>query len=56
MFGPSWNLVQARLNPEPEPEPEVEKTPEDQAPEENVIEVEAVDEPYPDECMIVDEE
>ena len=26
-FGPSWNLVQAKLNPEPEPE--VEKTPED---------------------------
>ncbi len=55
-FGSSWNLVQARLNPEPEPEPEVEKIPEPEAPEENTIEVEAAEEPYPDEYMIVDED
>ena len=45
-FGPTWNLVQVKLNPVPEPEPEPEVVPEPEP------EIEA----YPDEIVIEDDE
>jgi hypothetical protein len=49
-FGPTWNLVQVKMNPEPvqEPEPTPESDPEPE-PEPEV-------ESYPDEIVIEDDE
>lgn len=53
-FGPTWNLVQVKLNPVPEPEPEPEPTPEPEP--EVVAEPEPEIEAYPDEYVIEDDE
>ena len=47
-FGPQWNLVQVKMNPEPTPEPEPE--PEPESPPEPEVEA------YPDEIVIEDDE
>lgn len=47
-FGPTWNLVQVKLNPEPEPVPEPEPEPEP-TPEPEI-------EAYPDDIVIEDDE
>lgn len=49
-FGPTWNLVQVKLNPVPEPAPEPESEPE------VVPEPEPKIEAYPDEYVIEDDE
>jgi hypothetical protein len=49
-FGPTWNLVQVKLNPVPEPTPEPEPEPE------VVPEPEPEIEAYPDEIVIEDDE
>jgi hypothetical protein len=51
-FGPAWNLVQVKLNPEPEPEPEPVPEPEPESAPEPELEVEA----YPEEFVIEDDE
>jgi hypothetical protein len=49
-FGPSWNLVQVKLNPEPEPTPEPEPEPEPTPEPEPEIEA------YPEDIVIEDDE
>ena len=51
-FGPAWNLVQVKLNPEPEPEPVPEPEQEPESAPEPELEVEA----YPEEIVIEDDE